>query len=130
MSNESVKPNKLWIRAWHPAFRLISSNPHSRSACSLCHLFLVKGRLLYKDVADSVAPMVESGLVNGPATVSDASIALWLTVRGFLSEQGSNRALQRCNNQMNAWVCGKWRPSEPNLPSTDSRFTTLLIKHR
>lgn len=103
------------MQAWQNAFRLISSNFHSRSACNLCYRILLANKLPYSAVSESVGAMIESAPTNGPATVSEASLAFWQTIQGLISEQGSNRTLSRCNDQLDAWIRAKWRPSETTL---------------
>ncbi|KAI9720104.1 MAG: Serine/threonine-protein kinase tel1 [Chrysothrix sp. TS-e1954] len=101
---------KIWLDTWHKAFRLISSSLQSRAACHLSSVLIVTQQLRYSDISPSIAGLIESTGLRGPAFISDASLSLWVTIvelvatnqPGDSSNKGFEAALDVLDNKVYA----------------------------
>ena len=90
---------------------MISSISHTRSACHLLYALLAAELVSYADIKDSIQLLIDSGAANGPATVSDSSIALWVSVRALVASKGLMSSVKECADQFVSWISAKWNPS-------------------
>ncbi|KAI9671348.1 MAG: Serine/threonine-protein kinase tel1 [Alyxoria varia] len=108
---KDLRLQDFWLRIYHICSRMISSISHTRSACHLLHALLATELVSYVDIKDSIQSLIDSGAANGPATVSDSSVALWSSVRELVASKGLMGSVRECADQFVSWVSAKWNPS-------------------
>ncbi|KAJ5408803.1 hypothetical protein N7509_002686 [Penicillium cosmopolitanum] len=69
-----------WVRVMDLSSRVISSFPTSRAACNLMGLILEADLLENSVVTDYIRSMLMSANLNGPSSISDASLSLWVSI--------------------------------------------------
>ncbi|KAE8148149.1 Serine/threonine-protein kinase tel1 [Aspergillus avenaceus] len=101
----SLRP--LWQQAWELTCRASNSQLTSRAACILMDCILQYDLLEYSAVAEATNSMLSSIDLNGPSTLSDASLALWATM-ARLTAQMNPGALSDASKHICAWLREVW----------------------
>ncbi|KAL4735327.1 hypothetical protein BDV11DRAFT_173914 [Aspergillus similis] len=111
-SPQAAKPplKRYWQQAWDLTSRASTSQFTSRAACHLQNSILQYGLLDYTAVAETINSMLSFVNLNGPSTVSDASLELWASVIRMTAQTNpgsvSNASLQICAWLRDAWSTG------------------------
>lgn len=100
-----------WIQIWELASRALPSPFTARAACTLMGAILHSQLLGYVDVVNSIESIVASTDLNGPGSLTDASISLWRMMMELKSKanpaQTSELAKQICGWLKTMWTFGK-----------------------
>ncbi|KAL4930851.1 DNA-binding protein kinase TEL1 [Aspergillus undulatus] len=112
---------RYWQQAWDLTSRASTSQFTSRAACHLQNSILQYGLLDYAAVADTVNSMLSSVNLNGPATLSDASLELWASVVRMMAQTNPGSA-SNASSQICAWLRDAW-----TLGTSTDRTQTSLI---
>lgn len=100
-----------WMTVWQAASRCISAIPTSRAACHVLNVLLKTGVIEYSSISRSVEAMFSATEVNGPATLCEASLSLWVDLMNRrLAENPSSGSVTI--NRILQWLFGKWTPSQ------------------
>ncbi|KAL5051771.1 hypothetical protein BDW71DRAFT_169420 [Aspergillus fruticulosus] len=101
---------RYWQQAWDLTSRASTSQFTSRAACHLQNSILQYGLLDYSAVAETINSMLSFVNLNGPSTVSDASLELWASVIRMTAQINpgsvSNASVQICAWLRDAWSIG------------------------
>ncbi|KAL4920462.1 hypothetical protein BDW62DRAFT_6131 [Aspergillus aurantiobrunneus] len=101
---------RLWQQVWDLASRASTSQFTSRAACNLQNNILQSGLLDYSGVAETANLMLSFVNLNGPSTLSDASLELWASVIKMTTQMNpglvSNASSQICAWLRDAWTIG------------------------
>ncbi|GMF77189.1 unnamed protein product [Aspergillus oryzae] len=78
----------IWQQAWELTCRASTSQATSRASCILMNSILEYNLLEYSIVAEATSSMLTSVNLNGPSTMSDASLTLWATTTRMTARLG------------------------------------------
>lgn len=97
----------LWVRVMDLSSRVISSFPTSRAACNLMGLILEADLLENSVVTDYIRSMLMSANLNGPSSISDASLSLWVSI-ARRKTQLNLASVQSASKQICSWLREIW----------------------
>ena len=100
-----------WRQIWHLAARSVSLPGTSRAACALLGAILEADFLPYHAISDEVNSIVTTADVNGPAVLSDTSIALMLQLFHIRNTRLPSASQSTCSHIIR-WALLKWNPSK------------------
>ncbi|KAL4968895.1 DNA-binding protein kinase TEL1 [Aspergillus stella-maris] len=112
---------RYWQQAWDLTTRALTSQSTSRAACHLLNIILHYGLLDYSAVSETVNSMLSFVNLNGPATLSDASLDLWATVVRMIAQTNPGSA-SHASGQICAWLRDAWTVGS----STDRTQTSQI----
>lgn len=101
----------IWRQVWHLAARAVSLPATSRAACELLHTILKADFLPYHAMSEEINNMIMTADVNGPAVLSDTSVALMLHLFHVRNTRLPNASHSTCNHIIR-WVFLRWNPSK------------------
>ncbi|KAB8257948.1 Serine/threonine-protein kinase tel1 [Aspergillus pseudonomiae] len=104
---DSPSLRAIWQQAWELTCRASTSQATSRASCILLSSILEFNLLEYSIVAEATNSMLTSVNLNGPSTVSDASLALWATTTR-MTAQINPGSLPNASKQICAWLREVW----------------------
>ncbi|KAL4941065.1 hypothetical protein BDV06DRAFT_195262 [Aspergillus oleicola] len=101
---------RYWQQAWDLTARASTSQFTSRAACHLQNSILHYRLLDYSAVSETVNSMLSFVNLNGPASLSDASLELWAGILRMMAQinpgSASNVSSQICAWLRDAWTVG------------------------
>ncbi|KAL4778275.1 hypothetical protein BJX76DRAFT_362890 [Aspergillus varians] len=101
---------RYWQQVWDLTSRASTSQYASRAACNLQNSILQFCLLDYSAVAETTNSMLSFVNLNGPSTLSDASLELWASVIKMTTQinpgSASNASSQICAWLRDAWTIG------------------------
>ncbi|KAE8360415.1 Serine/threonine-protein kinase tel1 [Aspergillus caelatus] len=104
---DSPSLRAIWKQAWELTCRASTSQATSRASCILMNSILEYNLLEYSKVAEATISMLTSVNLNGPSTMSDASLTLWATTTR-LTAQINPGSLPDASKQICAWLREVW----------------------
>ena len=100
----------VWRQVWHMAAQSVSQPGTSRAACVLLRSMLISDILPYYLISEELSSMVTTADINGPAVLSDASLAL-MTELFYIRNTRLPSASQSTSSHIIRWIFLKWNPS-------------------
>lgn len=113
----------VWPQIWHLAARSISLPGTSRAACLLLSTIVRADILPYHAISEEVNNIVTTADVNGPATLSDTSLALMRDLFHLRNTRVPNASQSTCSHLIR-WTFLKWNPSTFHRPKCRSILIT------
>uniref|UniRef100_A0A0B7K0U9 Serine/threonine-protein kinase Tel1 n=1 Tax=Bionectria ochroleuca TaxID=29856 RepID=A0A0B7K0U9_BIOOC len=108
---ETKEITDTWRQLWHIASRAVCLPSTSRAACCLLHTLLLANHLPYHEISEEINSIVTTADVNGPAILSDTSLALMLYLFHIRNMRSPNASQATCSHVIR-WVFLRWNPSE------------------
>lgn len=105
--SEDLAP--LWKQIWQIAARSVSLPFTSRAACVLLSAMLDQALVRYDSISDEINSIVTTADINGPASLTDASLALMLRLVQLRNMELPN-ASQATSQQVVRWLFLRWNP--------------------
>ncbi|KAJ5098574.1 hypothetical protein N7532_005575 [Penicillium argentinense] len=96
-----------WVKIVDLTSRAVSSFPTSRAACNLMSLILESDLLDYSVVTEYIRSTLASASLNGPSTLSDASLGLWASI-ARRKTQLNLASVQNASKQICSWLREAW----------------------
>lgn len=109
-ASPSEDATATWRQVWHLSARAVSLPGTSRAACVLARIILEAELLPYHMLAEEVNNIVTTADVNGPATLSDTSLALMLRMFHVRNARLPNASQSTCSYIIR-WIFLRWNPS-------------------
>ncbi|KAM5467426.1 Serine/threonine-protein kinase tel1 [Microsporum audouinii] len=109
-SCENAKSDKLkgrWLQAWELNVRHISSPAISRVVCHFMSVSMHSKLLHYSDIAHTLDSLVSSADLNGPASLNDSALCLWVNILELWSQVNATQS-QGLTKQACGWLRNKW----------------------
>ncbi|KAL5343110.1 hypothetical protein BJX70DRAFT_354511 [Aspergillus crustosus] len=108
-SPEADEPSlkRYWQQVWDVTSRATTSQSTSRAACNLQNSILQYSLLDYSDVVETTNSMLSFVNLNGPSTLSDASLDLWASIIKMMAQINPG-AVSSASNQICAWLREAW----------------------
>lgn len=119
----SREQQDTWRQAWHLAARSVSLPGTSRAACALLREILVGEFLQYHVISEELGSIVTTADVNGPATLSDTSLALMAELFHIRNTRLPSASQSTCSHIIR-WMFLKWNPSESFVPGDTAYLTS------
>lgn len=110
-SKVSRGQQEVWRQVWHMAARSVSLPGTSRAACLLLRVILISDFLPYHIISEELSNIVTSADVNGPATLSDASLALMTELFHIRNTRLPSASQTTCSHIIR-WMFLKWNPGQ------------------
>ncbi|OOO05374.1 Telomere-length maintenance and DNA damage repair [Aspergillus oryzae] len=104
---DSPSLRAIWQQAWELTCRASTSQATSRASCILMNSILEYNLLEYSIVAEATSSMLTSVNLNGPSTMSDASLTLWATTTRMTARVNPG-SLPNASKQICAWLREVW----------------------
>ncbi|KAL4887390.1 hypothetical protein BJY04DRAFT_212427 [Aspergillus karnatakaensis] len=98
---------RYWQQVWDLTSRATASQSTSRAACNLQNSILEYSLLDYSAVAETTNSMLSFVNLNGPSTLSDASLDLWASIIK-MTAQINPGSVSNASNQICAWLREAW----------------------
>ncbi|KAJ5719360.1 hypothetical protein N7493_007815 [Penicillium malachiteum] len=96
-----------WPRAIDLTTRCFSSSITCRAACKLTSSVLDAGLLDYTIITETIRSLLSSANLNGPSTISDASLELWGLIARRKAQLNPN-STQTASKQICRWLREVW----------------------
>ncbi|KKK13811.1 hypothetical protein ARAM_005379 [Aspergillus rambellii] len=108
-SSDANSPSlkRYWQQVWDLTSRASTSQYTSRAACNLQNSILKFELLEYSAVAETTSSMLSFVNLNGPSTLSDASLDLWARVIRMTAQINPGSVLN-ASSQICAWLRETW----------------------
>lgn len=106
-----------WERVMDLSSRVISSFPTSRAACNLIGQIIEADLVESSVVTEYIRLMFVSANLNGPSSISDASLGLWASI-ARRKTQLNLASVQSASKQICSWLREVWTIGKiySNLP--------------
>ncbi|KAK2744363.1 Serine/threonine-protein kinase tel1 [Myotisia sp. PD_48] len=117
-----------WVQVWNLSIRNISSPATSRVTCYLMSVIMRRQLLEYADISRSLDSLVSSAELNGPSSITDSALCLWVNIVESWSKanitQSHNLVKQICG-----WLKSSWTLGNPiiGIPSLSMCANSILI---
>lgn len=93
------------------AARGVSHPATSRSSCFLLTKMLEMDVLPYNEISEELTTMITAADVNGPATLSDSSVALMSLIFHIRNTKVPNASRSTCSHIIR-WLFFRWNPGK------------------